>query len=516
MSLSRPAKRLRGKQSLQAWHLDEPLQGENKDATKEIYLVSLPHPKQLATRDGVALRAPSTYTREEIRDAILDVCVAPAYDAAFLRRMPGFVVRAVPVRKLVVFREFHKEVQGGQANVHYHVALQLGVAWRFMPLKRALLLRFNLASHWSCEHVHYSSVVSYGIRWTPKKPRDALDPAPVRWPGDHPPLEIAANPPTTAQALEARRTFRVQNDSEQGKSEPRVEEIDIWPIVVRSGVRNSPDDPHAKKRLIQYAKENCSPKTVAWLFKNRDRLSKVIDDIWQWEEIDKTLEEVGTSRAQRFHDARGWPCVCGGRWLHHVKESFRLNGINVPDLCRNVLRSIEEGRSEVLPVVVLLGRFGGEGKSLFFSPLRPLYGNAQVQARPPSGNFSLLGIENAKVALLDEWRFMAENLPLPLQLLWMEGKPVPVCQPQNDRGQSGHSLYEGTAPVFITGQEDAVVALTRIAAVQSLGDASMLLRRLRTYTFTVPIPKPALPRIKPCPRCFACMVCAEAARASGI
>ena len=164
-SACRPAKRLRVKQCTQTWHLDEVGEGENKGATKEIYLVTCPHPKEAVSSDGVSLRAPSSYTREGIRDAILYVCANPMHDAMYLLRFPDSAVRAVPVEVLVVFREFNKESEYGAAHRrHYHVALHLGVASRFMPMKRGLLHKFGLASHWSCEHAHYSSTVTYGIR----------------------------------------------------------------------------------------------------------------------------------------------------------------------------------------------------------------------------------------------------------------------------------------------------------------------------------------------------------------
>ena len=108
-SACRPAKRLRGKQCTQTWHLDEVGEGENKGATKEIYLVTCPHPKEAVSSDGVSLRAPSSYTREGIRDAILYVCANPMHDAMYLLRFPDSAVRAVPVEVLVVFREFNRE-----------------------------------------------------------------------------------------------------------------------------------------------------------------------------------------------------------------------------------------------------------------------------------------------------------------------------------------------------------------------------------------------------------------------
>ena len=55
-----------------------------------------------------------------------------------------------------------------------------------------------------------------------------------------------------------------------------------------------------------------------------------------------------------------------------------------------------------------------------------------------------------KVVLLDEWHFDPDILPLPLQLLWLEGKPVPITLPQNTAGQSGHLMYYGDASIFIT------------------------------------------------------------------
>ena len=112
--------------------------------------------------------------------------------------------------------------------------------------------------------------------------------------------------------------------------------------------------------------------------------------------------------------------------------------------------------------------------------------------------------------MLDEWLFAGEDLPLPMQLLWLEGKPVPICTPQNQ--QLGHSVYEGSAPIFVTTPEDALAGLSHTSAEQPRGHAGMLLRRLKVFLFTVPIAKPQPPRISPCPCCFARLVTAAASR----
>ena len=112
-----------------------------------------------------------------------------------------------------------------------------------------------------------------------------------------------------------------------------------------------------------------------------------------------------------------------------VRESLAMNRISTPELCSAVLDSMKAGRSEDAPVPTLAGRYGGEGKSLLYAPIRPLFGHDHVQERPAGGQFSLHGIESKKVAVLDEWMFLDEDLPLAIQFLWLEGKPVPVCMP---------------------------------------------------------------------------------------
>ena len=133
-----------------------------------------------------------------------------------------------------------------------------------------------------------------------------------------------------------------------------------------------------------------------------------------------------------------------------------------------------------------MGRFGGEGKSFFFAPLRTIYGKDYVQPTPQPGSFPLLGIETKRVAILDEWTFDESTLPLATQLLWFEGKAFPVTRPQNNK--KGHCLYEGTAPVFITCSEKHLGPISekgRRAAAMGLSSA---MRRLRIYGFSQKLP----------------------------
>ena len=94
------------------------------------------------------------------------------------------------------------------------------------------------------------------------------------------------------------------------------------------------------------------------------------------------LSDATKPRLQQFLEARQRACVCGGRWLHHVRESLAMNRINVAELCSAVMDSMEAGRSESVQVPTLTGRFGGEGtqgrrnRSLIFCNLLTTVSNS--------------------------------------------------------------------------------------------------------------------------------------------
>ena len=185
---------------------------------------------------------------------------------------------------------------------------------------------------------------------------------------------------------------------------------------------------------------------------------------------------------------------------------MKLNQIDQGDFWHSVYMSLHDGRREDKRVVTLVGRRGGEGKSFSFSPLKALFGLDGVQMKPEKGGFPLLGLQTKRAAVLDEWRFDATVLGLATQLLWFEGKPLVLSQPQN-QCTSGHLIYAGTAPIFITTKEQYLDGLVQEAQAAEARDgaceASMLLRRLNLFKFTVKLPIPAGLKVPDCAACFA-------------
>ena len=484
------------------------------DSTKQrVYLVTLSRPKQDFSSNGIRLRAPAEFSKKQILAFVREACEHPAY-LNHLCRASG---SKVSLLRVCVFREFYKPDENGVADIHDHLPLLAEGSFRFMPVKRALLNRRGLASHWSCTHTGYWSALRYCVVPSPKKPLVSLDQAPEVWPESHPAHDECVHAPVTAEAIQAKRKKACDTRAEEGKSEPRPTDMDVWALVVRSGIYNAPDDPFADLKLAQYAKLHCSITMCHYLFKNRAKLNALIDDIWRWEKIDDVVAACSRTRPQAMSAALELPCVCRGAWMNAIVASFMMNNIRSAELCSDIQTSLERGRSEATPVVCLAGSRGGEGKSVFLKALHSVFQDPGfVFTVPDKSNFPLLDLPKAKVCFLDEYRFDPKVLGYATLCLWFDGSAVPVTRPQNMAGVSGHLLYKGSAPIFVTTKLEDMARIESAAAVNPAtgcpydADASMLLRRLKIYRYTQRIPKPP-PGTPFCATCFSNMVQSQAA-----
>lgn len=498
----------------------ESLDPENSGKRKSVYLVTLPHPRNLLQDGGEArARAPGSCSRAQILNIFRDVFEHPHALTPGLagRRRTGAVLE-----RMVVFREYHSPDAEGRKEVHYHVALLAANTFRFQAYKRALRDRHNLVSHWSCSHEGYWSAVRYGFFPTPKKPQAALDSEPLTYArgGAHPRLFDVAQEPVTAEASRQRRESRVLAASAGGKREPRARERDLYPIIVAQKIRNGPGAPLAAEQLISWLRAHASPALMDLAWSLRGKLSALIDDVWRWEEVDATIAERRKTRWEKVHDAAGSACACGGEWAQQAQQVLLVNEIHPPFFWSDIATSLRAGRVEGSPVVTLMGRHGAEGKSFLLAPLRSIFGVDNVQSTPQPGNFPLLGLEAKRLCILDEWAFDESVLPIATQLLWFEGKPFMISRPQNNVNYTGHLLYTGDAPLFVTCKEtDVAPILLRAQEAMERGVASrdtMILRRLRLYGFTQRMRVRDGADLGACGVCFARAVVAHAgAQAAG-
>ena len=121
-----------------------------------------------------------------------------------------------------------------------------------------------------------------------------------------------------------------------------------------------------------------------------------------------------------------------------------------------------------------------------------------------------MGLDQKRIAVLDEWDFSPDIVPSSTQLLWFEGKDFPITRPQNDKEAKGHLNYEGKAPIFVTTKEKHLGKVMQLARREleagEASEANMLLRRLKVFSFSVKLPMEVGVHVPECPVCFAQMV----------
>jgi len=462
--------------------------GEEPDTSnKWSYLITFSHPKRPTASDGTPLRPPGELSRSQIRLVLLEALEGTQSG----RKTP------LKFKYMAVFQERH-----ATGEIHYHVALLAERQFKFKPLKLHLLHTSHLASHWSVKHVGYAAAVSYGYLGSPKKDEGELDATPHLWAredvngGIHPPLEDASRPPTNAAALAKWREDSRKARAVKGKKELRVRPVDLWPVVVAQNIPASAGGP---EMLMAWAKRCGGEAMVEFLFTNWPKVPEFISRSWQVERVEETADKFSKTRLELLKEAACKPCVCGGGcWRRAAMQLFQANGIAPADWAGRVLDSLVHGRRKGR-LICHAGLVGNEGKSFLLGPLPEVYGHDGVFLSPSSANFPLMGLENARVVLLDDWRFNETLLSYNLQLLWFEGKPLVIARPQNQF--SGHVRYSGDAPIFITTLEADIMTIPE--GLQA-GDVEMMLKRLTIFRFHVPLTRPA--DIASCGRCFAEML----------
>ena len=335
---------------------------EQEGARKQAYLVTLPHPRREFAEDGTRLVAPGSITKAAVLQCFLKACAQPEFTNPHAPRMRT----SANVVQTGVWREFHAETEGAVHHEHDHLPVLAKPYFYFMPVKKALLHQSGLASHWSCSHDAVWSAYRYLVYPTPRKPRASLDQNPALWAavGLHPPVDDCCHEPLTANALRARRVVAQKAASEKGDKEPRVTEVDVYPIVVHNGFQNTTDDNTAHLQLIAFAKQRCSRAMQAWLFQNHAQLPSLIDKIWRWENVNFDLEQSRRTRVDAMYAAANTECICHGEWLALVVPAFATNGLDIKMICRDVMHLLHAGRGEQTPVLVLAGGRGGEGQRL--------------------------------------------------------------------------------------------------------------------------------------------------------
>lgn len=211
------------------------------------------------------------------------------------------------------------------------------------------------------------------------------------------------------------------------------------------------------------------------------------------------LERSKKTRIQLLEEAQTRECIenCEGRWLQCAKEVLTTNGIGVREFANAVYTLLQKGRGKYRNVM-LIGP-ANCGKTFLLKPLNVIY---HTFTNPASGTFAWVGVQQAECIFLNDFRWNDKIIPWHDLLLLLEGEPVHFPAPKTHFAED--ILLDSDTPVFATSKNR--LAYVKGGTVDER-ETEMMSVRWNVFPLTQQISEDRQMDIKPCPHCFACLVC---------
>ena len=209
----------------------------------------------------------------------------------------------------------------------------------------------------------------------------------------------------------------------------------------------------------------------------------------------KRLERMNKSRMQLLEEKSTESCQenCEGLWLRLAMEILVKNGISVSTFAGAVHDALQHGRCKYRNIFI--HGPANCGKAFLISPLKCIY---ECFVNPASGSFAWVGVEEAEVVLLNDFRWKPSLIPWCELLQVLEGDVVHFPAPKYFMRRD--IVLEKDTPFFAT--SDAPLTLVKGGCVDRV-NTEMMEVRWRMFKLNHQIPKK---RLKPCGTCFAKLI----------
>ena len=187
-------------------------------------------------------------------------------------------------------------------------------------------------------------------------------------------------------------------------------------------------------------------------------------------------------------------CENSCKWLKCAREILRNNSINGFVYAAALRECLVKGRRKNNNVIIKGPT--NCGKSFMLNPLEIIF---KAFVNPTSTRYAWVGLDEAEVAYLNDFRWSSECIAWSDFLLLLEGQTVHLPRPKNQFATDLLVSRENTMPFFATSKS----AIEYVGKYNNRDDreSDMMASRWRMFTFDKRIASPQ--HFDPCPRCFA-------------
>ena len=381
---------------------------------------------------------------------------------------------------------------------HYHVSIKLSGAKRWLSVKNHLHQKHNVVVHFSDNHDNYYSAFKY----ISKSDKDVYQSS------DHPNLQEIGSPKTKKCVSVYRANKQNEQTLSQGNSEQnitktvkpkRLSNLDVSEFMLAQNIKTQTglfaiadeQKKEGKKDLANYV-----------LSRSTKSINDLIENTWKMESASKRMRRSTISRMQLIRERKEEDCVesCNGLWLECALEVLTQNKINPPYFSGALRELFNKGRGKHRNIMITGP--ANCAKTFLFRPLDKLF---ETFCNPSNDKYAWIGVEEAEVIFLNDFRWSSELIAWKELLLLLEGQTVHLPSPKN---QYCKDISLSTdIPIFAT-SKSKIRYKEKFNLSDSMED-DMMDARWKFFEFFYQIPQSAQKDLEPCAKCFCELVLLE-------
>jgi len=358
-------------------------------------------------------------TKRQLRSVYLitysqaDMTIFPTRQSFADAVIGGFDSPALKVEQWVCCKEQHQN-----KGEHYHMAIKLNKVKRWLSVKESINTKYNVVVHFSAVHPNYYSA----WRYVTKNDSEYLSSK------NHPDL-TDSEPRTTVASGKRVAQKKVEKATTSKKckiKKKRFSAVDVSTILREKNIKS-------KQELYAFAEnQRVSGKMDLYTFiinNTAKKISEIIDTTWAMCNASAEITRSKKNRIEILVDCSKLPCT-SPQWKNAALEILRNNRIPADKFCNAVKILLEEGRGKYKNIIIVGP--ANCGKTFILKPLMEIF---RCFANPASSTFAWVGVDNAEVIFLNDFRWSHQVIPWHDFLLLLEGETVHLPAPKNPFSQ---------------------------------------------------------------------------------
>lgn len=418
-------------------------------------------------------------TKRQLRSVYLitysqaDMTIFPTRQSFADAVIEGFDSPGLKVLQWVCCKEQHKT-----KGEHYHMAIKLNKVKRWLYVKESINKKYNVVLHFSAVHANYYSAWSY----VTKNDSEYLLST------NHPDLTNTAPRTTVASGKRvAQKKVEKATPKNKGKKK-KFSAYDVSNILREKNIKTKLE----LYALAETQRESGKMDLYTFIINNPKKIAEIIDTTWAMCNANAELTRSKKTRLEILVDCSKLKCT-SPQWKNAALEILRNNRIPAEKFCNAVKILLEQGRGKYRNIIIVGP--ANCGKTFILKPLMEIF---RCFANPASSTFAWVGVDNAEVIFLNDFRWSHQVIPWHDFLLLLEGDTVHLPAPKTHFAQD--ICLTNDVPIFATSSSEIKYITGKVVSQR---ESNMMDVRWNVVKFHHVISESEQKTIPPCKHCFA-------------